>query len=235
MGLCGVQAVAELPPCAFPGFNLRRSFHIYALDLRSSLGEIFTGFAKDSIQRKILRAERDGLRCEEGRSESLIERFYSLLVKTRRRHALPPQPARWFSNLVTMFGNDVKIYVVSMDRLPVGAIFTLRFKQTLVYKYACGEIEYFKHGPMQLLLWRAIQEAKADGLERLDFGRSDEEEKGLQLRKSVGGDGGGEWILSVECGALTRQKTISRHTMCRAPSCGVSACELAEDSRAVDV
>jgi hypothetical protein len=53
---------SQTPPCAFPGFNLGRSFHIYTLDLRYSLEWIFTGFANDSIQRKIRRAEGEGTR-----------------------------------------------------------------------------------------------------------------------------------------------------------------------------
>ena len=66
---------------------------------------------------------------------------------------------------------------------PLGALLTLDFKNILVYKYSCGEPEHFKHGTMQLLLWRAIQDAKARGMEELDFGRSDSGDDGLMVYK----------------------------------------------------
>ena len=75
------------------------------------------------------------------------------------------------------------IRLASKDGKPVGSLLMFRFKNTLVYKYSCGEPEYFKHGTMQFLLWRAIQDAKASGLEELDFGRSDFGDDGLMLYK----------------------------------------------------
>src|ERR1035437_3847240 len=67
-------------------------FHFHRLDLRPDLGSLFRGFHKSCIQRKIRRAERENLTYEEGRSTALLDRFYRLLVCTRRRHRLPPQP-----------------------------------------------------------------------------------------------------------------------------------------------
>ena len=70
---------------------------------------------KDSIQRKIRRAEREGLRCEEGTGDTLLDDFYRLLEMTRRRHHLPPQPKKWFQNLVSCFGDALKIRVARND------------------------------------------------------------------------------------------------------------------------
>jgi CelD/BcsL family acetyltransferase involved in cellulose biosynthesis len=106
-----------------------------------------------------------------------------LLCHTRQRHGLPPQPRKWFYSLFSFFRNQATIRLASKDGKPVGATLMLRFKDTLVFKYSCGEPEHFKHGTMQLLLWRAIQDAKASGLEELDFGRSDPGNDGLMLYK----------------------------------------------------
>jgi len=166
-----------------PGFDLHQPFYLHKLDLRSTLDQIFKKLCKNSIQRKIRRAERDALGYEEGRTEALIDRFYALLRYTRRRHGLPPQPRKWFSNLFSFFRDRAVIRLASNDGEPIGAILLLRFKNTLVLKYSCGEPEHFKHGTMQLILWRAIQDAKASGLEELDFGRSDFGNDGLMLYK----------------------------------------------------
>ena len=166
-----------------PGFERHQAFYLHKLDLRPTVDQIFGKLCKNSIQRKIRRAERDALTYEEGRTEGRIDRFYTLLCQTRQRHHLPPQPKKWFSNLLSFFRDRAIIRLASKDGKPVGAILMLRFKNTLVFKYSCGEPEHFKHGTMQLLLWRAIQDAKASGLEELDFGRSDLGNEGLMLYK----------------------------------------------------
>jgi len=165
------------------GFELRQRFYLHKLDLRPTLDQIFRKLSEDSIQRKIRRAERDGLGYEEGGPETLLDRFYMLLCRTRQRHGVPPQPRKWFTNLFSSFRNRAIIRLASKDGKPVGALLTIRFKNTLIYKYSCGEPEYFKHGTMQFLLWRAIQDAKARGMEELDFGRSDFGDDGLMLYK----------------------------------------------------
>src|SRR5207247_11186550 len=91
-------------------------------------------FGKDSVQRKIRRAEREGLTYEGGRSESLLQKLYGLLVMTRRRHYLPPQPLDWFRNLVDCLGEDACIRIASKGSQPVAGILTLSNGKRLVYK-----------------------------------------------------------------------------------------------------
>lgn len=161
------------------GFELRKPFFLHTLDLSRPTGEIFNSLSKSSIQRKIRRAERDALCYEEGRSESLVDRFYFLFSRTRQRHGLPPPPRKWFSNLISAVQDQAVVRLASKGGEPVGATIMLRFKHVLVCKYCCGDPEHFKHGTMQLLLWRAIEDAKAKDLFELDFGRSDKEDTGL--------------------------------------------------------
>lgn len=166
------------------GFLARsKPFYFHSLDLRPSLDQLFDGFHKDCIQRKIHRAERESLICEEGRDESLLRKFYHLLLITRRRHGLAPQPKRWFRNLVTCLGDAVKIRVVSKDGRPVAAILTLQYNRTLVYKYGCSDRRFANLGGTQLLMWKAIQQGKNDTLDELDMGRSDYDTPGLVIFK----------------------------------------------------
>jgi lipid II:glycine glycyltransferase (peptidoglycan interpeptide bridge formation enzyme) len=144
---------------------------------------VFQRFHKDSIQRKIQRAEREKLTCEEGTSEKLIQEFYQLLLETRRRHRLPPQPIEWFRNLATCMGSDLKVRVAYKDRKPIASIITLRFKNVLVYKYGCSEGSDHRLGGMHMLIWRAIQEGIEGGLSLFDLGRCDIENDGLATFK----------------------------------------------------
>ena len=116
---------------------------------------------------------------EAGTSERLLSRFYGLLRLTRRRHGLPPQPLAWFRNLIACLGDGVTIHVASKDGRPIASILTLSFKKTMVYKYGGSDARHHRLGGMPFLFWRAIQDAKAQGIEELDLGRSDIDQPGL--------------------------------------------------------
>jgi len=167
----------ELP--AEPCIQESNMFCFHVLDLRPALDNLFRGFQKDSIQRKIRRAEREALCYEQGCSEVLLNKFYRLLLLTRQRHNLPPQPIEWFRNLITLLRGQLTIRVASYGQRPIGSILTLTHGDTLVYKYGCSDARYHNLGGMPFLFWKAIQEAKERGMQVLDFGRSDTTNQGL--------------------------------------------------------
>jgi len=151
----------------------------HLLDLRPPLDDLFAACHKDSIQRKIQRARREGLRLESGRSEQQLAAFYALLVATRRRHDLPPAPVTWYRNLLACLGDVASISVAFKDDYPVAAIFLVRHRDVLVYKYGASDAAKHALGGMPFLLWHAIEEGKRAGLAYLDLGRSDLDQHGL--------------------------------------------------------
>ena len=157
--------------------GIRYAFH--QLDLTPDLNTIFRNFHKSSTQRKVRRAEREGLVYREGCSQALLEDFYQLFIRTRKRHGLAPQPKRWFANLMECFGEALKVRVVLKQERPIAAMITIRYKNTLTYKYGCSDADFNHLGPMHLLFWNAIQEAKCAGLRWLDFGRTNADQEGL--------------------------------------------------------
>jgi CelD/BcsL family acetyltransferase involved in cellulose biosynthesis len=159
-------------------------YTFHQLDLAPDIQTLFRNCHKNSTQRKILRAEREGLRYCEGSSEKLLDDFYRLLTITRRRHQRPPQPRKWFLNLIECFGDDLKIRVAQQGDRPVAAILTIRHKDTMTYKYGGSDTEFNALGGVHLLLWRTIQESKRAGMRWLDFGRSDADQPGLITFKS---------------------------------------------------
>ncbi|MBV6433913.1 MAG: hypothetical protein IANPNBLG_04147 [Bryobacteraceae bacterium] len=199
---------AELRPLHQPAvfdalFLPDTEFCFHQLDLTPSLDTLFRNCHKDSVQRKIRRAEREHLACREGGSE-LLDAFFHLLVQTRRRHHLPPQPKRWFQNLIDCLASDLRIRVAFQDRQPAAAILTLRHKDTLVYKYGASDPRFHPLGAMHLLFWKSIQEAKQDNLRIFDFGRSDSGNTGLLTFKD-------RW------GAKRSPLTYSRFSIAPAP------------------
>jgi CelD/BcsL family acetyltransferase involved in cellulose biosynthesis len=165
------------------GFQESGSYCFHALDLGPSLEQIFAALHKDSIQRKIRRADREQLSYETGRSQELVDEFYRLLLITRRRHQLLPQPRIWFRNLVACMGDAIQIGLARKNGVPIAAMLTLRHRSTVVYKYGCSAEEFHPLGGMPFLFWRLIEESKAAGAEEVDFGRSDLDNEGLVVFK----------------------------------------------------
>lgn len=165
------------------GFQSKGSAVLHRLDLTASTDLLFHSFHKDCIQRKILRAEREKLVYEEGSSETQLNDFYRLMTMTRQRHGLPPQPLRWFRALIAGFGPSLKIRIARRDGAAVASILTISHRQTMVYKYGCSDASASQYGGTPMLFWRAIQEAKADGQNQLDMGRSDLDNPGLSIFK----------------------------------------------------
>jgi lipid II:glycine glycyltransferase (peptidoglycan interpeptide bridge formation enzyme) len=152
---------------------------LHQLDLRPSLEQLFQSCHPSCTQRKIKRAAREGVTYGEGSSEALLRDFYRLLIITRRRHGVPPQPFRWFQNLATYLNGSLKVRVAYKDGKAIASILTLRYKQTMTYKYGSSDDRFSALGGMQSLFWQAIQDAKAGGLLSLDLGRTDVANVGL--------------------------------------------------------
>ena len=125
------------------------------------------------------RAEGAGLVEKCGRSEDLLKDFYSLFALARSRHRLPPTPYAWFRNLDKCQDKALDVRVAYKDQTPISAILTLRFKDSLYYKYGGSDARFNNLGATPWLLWRAIAAAKSNGARKFDLGRSEEDNQGL--------------------------------------------------------
>ena len=174
----------ELRPLSWkmqPGSPLAASgvFWFHTLSLAPSIEQIFRNLHKSSIQRRIQRAEREQLSYDKGCSESLLNDFYRLLMITRRRHQLLPQPRAWFRNLVSCMSPNVEVRLARKDGIPIAAILTLRHRSTVVYKYGCSDEQFHHLAGVPFLFWKLIEESKTSGAEQIDFGRTDLDNDGL--------------------------------------------------------
>ena len=182
VGYIEIRAIGGFRACP-ANFTTTSTYCLHRLDLRDDLSVIYQRCHPNHVRRKVGRAVREGLIYEEGRSEILLRKFHHLAAITRRRQGLPPQPLSWFRNLVGIMGERAKIRLVSTGGQPAAGILTLQYKRTMVYKYGASDTQYHRLGPMQLLLWTAIEEAKNTGLFEFDFGRSDWDNSGLLVFK----------------------------------------------------
>lgn len=154
-------------------------FAFHTIDLRPPAADILKSLHKDSIRRKIQRAEREHLIYEVGNQDELLKKFFHLFAMTRRRHGLPPTPFRWLTNLAECLGDRAEVRLASLGREPVAALFTLKFGQTMVYKYGASDARFNNLGGTPFLFWKAIEDAKEHGIQEMDLGRSDLDNEGL--------------------------------------------------------
>ena len=163
------------------GYGLQQgcSYWFHELDVRPSLDQIFRKMHKNSFQRKVQRAEREGLSYEMGRSQQLKNEFYELLLSTRQRQQLLPQPRAWFRNLIECMGDSLQIRVTRKSGVPIASILTLRHRTSMVYKYGCSDEKFHNLGGIPFLFWKLIEESKASGIEKIDLGRTDLDNESL--------------------------------------------------------
>ena len=174
-------------PFAATNLHASEAFCLHTLSLERPAGELFHNLHPSCIQRKVQRARRENLVYESGRSEELLRKFYGLLLRTRRRHCLPPQPLQWFRNLVDAMAENLTIRLVSKGEHTVAAILTVSHKTTLTFKYGCSDERFHSLGGTPFLFWKAIQEGKEQGMRELDLGRSELNHAGLiQFKDRLG-------------------------------------------------
>jgi hypothetical protein len=181
------MSTREPTPLAAANLEKAETFCLHRLSLDAPEDALFRNLHKNCIQRKIARAEREGLVYETGRSENLLRKFYQLLMRTRRRHFLPPQPLQWFLNLVAFMGDNLTIRLLSKDQFPVAAMLALSHEKTATFKYGCSDERFHNLGGTPFLFWKTIREAKEQGMRELDLGRSELDHPGLvQFKDRLG-------------------------------------------------
>ena len=147
-------------------------YYVHLLDLRSDLDRIFRRLHRNSVQHRIKRAERAGLGYERGNSDKLVREFYALLLSTRARRSLPSPPFAWFQNPARSMGNALEIRLAQRGRISIAAIMRLQFRNTVNYKYGGSDLRFEELGATPYLLWKVIEESKAEGALEFDLGRS---------------------------------------------------------------
>ena len=157
---------------------------LHILDLSPTQEQLFGNFDKDSIQRRVRRADRADLIEKCGRSVDLLDDFYALFLLTRARHRLPATPYSWFKNLLDDAQNRIEFRVAYRYTAPIAAILTFQFRDTVVYKNGCSDEKFNHLGATPWLLWRAISAAKSQAFAKFDFGRTEENNHGLLAFKN---------------------------------------------------
>jgi lipid II:glycine glycyltransferase (peptidoglycan interpeptide bridge formation enzyme) len=153
------------------------------LVLDRSPAKVYAGFHRSQVQRNIRRAEREGLTIRQATCPpDLVDTFYQLHLRTRRRQGVPVQPRRffrmlWENTISTGLGS---VLIVEAVGRPIAAAVFLAWNGTVIYKFGASEASAWSLRPNHLLFWYAIRTACEQGYRRFDFGRTDAGQEGLR-------------------------------------------------------
>jgi CelD/BcsL family acetyltransferase involved in cellulose biosynthesis len=134
----------------------------------------------------IRQAERRGVTVRRSASpEDLLDVFYGLHVRTRRRLGVPVQPRRFFRMLWESLVSPGlgMVLVAEASGQPVAAGVVLAWNGTMTGKFIASDAGAWSLRPVNLIVWHAVQAACERGCRWFDFGRTDAQNEGLRAHK----------------------------------------------------
>ncbi len=161
------------------------SFYSHTLNLSQDEDKVFSGF-RDSAQRNVKKALREGVEINIYKSLESINKFYQLNCITRKTHGLPPQPYYFFKNIYDfIISRDLGFIVLASykKRTIAGAVFFHLGKKAF-FKYAASNRTYQHLRPNNLVMWEGIKWYCKNGYKIFYFGRTELKNKGLRQFKA---------------------------------------------------
>jgi len=172
----------EKLPQDWPGHS---SFYGHTLDLRIPESNIFSNI-KDSTQRNIRKAQREGVTVTMSSIPDATEEFYRLNCITRKAHGLPPQPVYFFKKIqehVFSKGHGFIALAHHKGNTIAGAVYFI-FGKRAMYKYGASDRRYLHLRPNDLVMWDAIKWFRSQEYSSLCFGRTESDNEGLRAFKN---------------------------------------------------
>lgn len=157
--------------------------HVIALD--GDPAAVHARFCR-SVRKNILRAGNKGVTIRRAElPEDLVDTFYRLHVRTRRRFGVPVQPRRffrmlWESMIRTGLGS---VFIAEASARPVAAEVLLSWNGTAISKYSASDEREWSLRANSLITWHLIKTSCEQGSRWFDFGRTDAGNEGLRAFK----------------------------------------------------
>jgi CelD/BcsL family acetyltransferase involved in cellulose biosynthesis len=157
--------------------------HVVPLD--GDPDQVFARFRR-AVRQQIRQAENNGLTVRQAAGpQDLLDTFYQLHLRTRRRIGVPVQPRRFFRLLwesVISPGLGL-VFVAEASGQPVAAQVCLAWNGTMIGKFSASDDKAWSLRPNDLLIWHSITTAFERDCRVLDMGRTDAGNDGLRAFK----------------------------------------------------
>jgi CelD/BcsL family acetyltransferase involved in cellulose biosynthesis len=142
-----------------------------------------------SARRAVRKAGKEGLSVRASSSMEDMRAFYRLMVMTRRKHGLLPQPWRFFAAIQRHMidAGRGRLLLAEHEGKTIAGDLLLQFRDQMTYKFNASDPRYLHLRPNNILLWEAIRTSASSGCTSLDLGRCDEDNDGLRRFKLLWG------------------------------------------------
>jgi FemAB-related protein (PEP-CTERM system-associated) len=141
------------------------------LALPESAEALMAGF-KSKLRSQIRKAEKNGLHCEVGSNQVLLDHFYQVFIHNMRKLGSPVHSKQWFQCLFNGYQDKMLLSVVYQDTTPIGAGIVLLQQHKACIPWASTLADYNKLAPNMLLYWSLLEHLSDNGYQQFDFGRS---------------------------------------------------------------
>jgi len=146
--------------------------------------EIWKSF-DPKVRNQVRKAEKSDIVTKDGRLE-LLNDFYR--VYTARMHQLgtPAYPRKLMQNLLEVFPDNSRLFVVRLNGLTIGVGLTFHFNGFVEIPFASTFTQYNSLCPNNLLYWSVIKYYCLAGAKCFDFGRCTVDGPTYQFKKQWG-------------------------------------------------
>jgi hypothetical protein len=160
------------------------SFYSHKIDLEAGEEKLFQGL-EGAMRRGVRKGERMGVKVDFDSAQEAMRTFYALHCGTRRRHGLPPQPWRFFSNIERHLLNPGRGFIATarLDGKALAAAVFLTDGRQALYKFGASDFAAQEARPNNVLMWEAMRHCAKLGLATLNFGRTSLSNEGLRRFK----------------------------------------------------
>jgi hypothetical protein len=138
-----------------------------------------------SAKRALAKARASAVSIEFRSDDSSLASFYRLHCETRRRHGVPPQPFRFFDNILR-FVLKRGLGFIALARIEgkeaaAGVFFT--HKRQAIFKFGASDGRFQSCRPNNMVMWEAMRRLQSQGYDSLDLGRTSVMNGGLRRFK----------------------------------------------------
>jgi FemAB-related protein (PEP-CTERM system-associated) len=141
-----------------------------------------------AIPRKQRAMVRKGIKNELGSEiDANVDRFFDLYADNVHRHGTPAFPKKYFAALLTEFGADAEVLIVSgPDGRPLSGVLSFYFRDEVLPYYAGDHVDARDLAANDFKYWELMRRACARGLKVFDYGRSKQGTGSYAFKKNWG-------------------------------------------------
>ena len=166
------------------GFRPGATFFYHEVSLEGEPAELEARI-HGSTRRDVKRAIRQGVTVRRGETLEDMRAFYTLVVLTRKKHGVLPQPWRFFENIHRHLlpAGIAHLLLAEWEGRVVAGELLLSYGETLTDKFNVSDPRYLRLRPNHLLFHWGMELGRSLGYRRLDLGRTDPDAEGLRWHK----------------------------------------------------